>query len=543
MKRTHPIAEIISHPLLLHEKVLSLIPALIAVYNLKTGQYIFINEYVKKILGYNKRDFLQGGITFATTLMHPDDIPRIVSENRKALRELYKQDRLKKRAVPFVPFEFRMRHKNGSYRWLLTEGVVFQRDVRGKVSYVMNISIDITKRKEQELTEHTQRELAERALRDSERRYKHIFHSTAISIFEEDFTDVKHALDQLRMDGVHDFRTYFFEHPEFVAATLNHIKIIDVNSSTIKLFEARSKRELLGSLQKIFLPETIPVFTQELVALAEGKNNFSSEAKLRTLKGKTIHVLFTMVLPNQSDPYKYVLFSLMDITERKRLEQQKDEFIGIASHELKTPVTSIKAYTQVLQKQFFRSGDTKSEEILQKVEGQINKLTYLIRDLLDVTKIETGKLQFHFEIFDYNALVLEIVDEVQQTTQRQSFILTSTKPYHIKADRDRIGQVLINLLTNAVKYSPGEKQILIKTDVHQGFLRTSVQDFGVGIPKNKQRHIFERFFRVDDTKTNNLPGLGLGLYIAAEIVRRHGGSLTVDSKLGKGATFTYSLPL
>ncbi len=232
-----------------------------------------------------------------------------------------------------------------------------------------------------------------------------------------------------------------------------------------------------------------------------------------------------------------------DITEQRQLEQQKDDFIGIASHELKTPVTSLKAYAQVLHLRFRKAGDARSAELLEKMNGQLNRLTSLISDLLDVTKIQSGKLLFHKNFFDYNQLIKEVIEEVQRTTTKHTIIqeLASTSMLH--GDRDRIGQVLINLITNAIKYSPQADTIIVRTTNTEQAVITSVQDFGVGIPKEQQEKVFDRFFRVGGEKQETYPGLGLGLYISAEIVERHHGSFWVESEEGKGTTFSFSLPL
>lgn len=229
--------------------------------------------------------------------------------------------------------------------------------------------------------------------------------------------------------------------------------------------------------------------------------------------------------------------------ERRCLERQKDEFIGIASHELKTPVTSIKAYTQILQHRFQKAGDMKSAEMVGKMDAQIDKLTSLIGDLLDVTKIEGGKLQFHEGLFDFNELIGEIVEEVQRTTARHTLVQQLAKSRTIAGDRDRIGQVITNFLSNAIKYSPHADTIIIKTKTGKESVTFCVQDFGCGISKEDQEKVFERFYRIiaSDQKTN--PGLGLGLYIASEIIKRHNGKIWVESEKGKGSTFCFSLPL
>lgn len=235
--------------------------------------------------------------------------------------------------------------------------------------------------------------------------------------------------------------------------------------------------------------------------------------------------------------------STRDITTRKQLESQKDDFMAVVSHELKTPVTSIKAFTQVLQNRFAQAGDEKSTVLLGKMDAQINKLTSLIGDLLDVTKIEGNKLQFNEDYFSFDELVFEIVEEIQRTTNKHTIEKVGATKKTVFGDRDRIGQVMSNMLTNAIKYSPHSGKIIVNTmvDVDKEQVTLCVQDFGVGIPQERQQQIFERFYRVSGNET--IPGIGLGLYISAEIIKRQNGTIWVESTQSKGSTFYFRLPI
>ncbi len=240
---------------------------------------------------------------------------------------------------------------------------------------------------------------------------------------------------------------------------------------------------------------------------------------------------------------KEVVLIHQDITERKELERQKDEFLGIASHELKTPVTSIKAYGQALQTMFRRKGDIHASEQLGKMDAQINKLTNLIGDLLDVTKIQSGRLEFHETSFDFNTFVMEVTEELQHTTENHKITLKLSKTKGVFGDRHRLGQVVTNLISNAIKYSPHSHNIVVKSESDAKNVTLCVQDFGIGIPKNKQDKIFEQFFRVSGPKQHTFPGLGLGLYISSEIIKRQGGKIWVNSNEGKGSTFCFNFPI
>lgn len=232
-----------------------------------------------------------------------------------------------------------------------------------------------------------------------------------------------------------------------------------------------------------------------------------------------------------------------DITDQKELEKQKDNFLAVASHELKTPVTSIKAYAQVLEMMLKRAGDTKNALLMSKMDGQINRLTSLIGDLLDVTKINSGRLEFDNVPFDFNQMMEEIIEDMQLTSARHQINHQLSFKRMVTGDRDRIAQVVINLITNAIKYSPDADRIIIYTEDHNTEVQLCVQDFGIGLTRDKMDRVFEQFYRVSGTKEHTFPGLGLGLYISSEIIKQLGGKIWVNSVKGKGSTFCFSIPL
>lgn len=221
----------------------------------------------------------------------------------------------------------------------------------------------------------------------------------------------------------------------------------------------------------------------------------------------------------------------------------RDDFISVASHELRTPITSIKMFTHVLKRQAKQLGDEKAIKNLVKMDKQLNKLTDLIYDLLNVSKIQAGKIVFEAKKFDFDALMKEVTDVIGQSMTKHSIILEGKTDKKIFGDEDRIGQALNNLISNAIKYSPKAHKIIIKLSSDITTVRVSVQDFGIGMAKQHHEKIFQRFYRVTDEKDNTFPGLGIGLYITNEIITRHGGKLWVESQRGKGSTFSFSLPV
>lgn len=233
---------------------------------------------------------------------------------------------------------------------------------------------------------------------------------------------------------------------------------------------------------------------------------------------------------------------ILDITERKKLEQRKDEFIGIASHELKTPLTSIKGYTQILERIIYQMGDEKLQKYLHRTNMYIDRLDSLIADLLDVSKIQAGKLQMDFSEFALDDLIRESVDEMLHTNRKHSIVINGTVDTNVQGDRHRLEQVFTNLLSNAIKYSPNSDKIIIHVEKNGPIVHVAVQDFGVGIPRTKISKLFDRFYRVEET-SKRFSGLGIGLYISNEIIQRHGGKMWVESDLNSGSTFHFTLPV
>jgi signal transduction histidine kinase len=176
------------------------------------------------------------------------------------------------------------------------------------------------------------------------------------------------------------------------------------------------------------------------------------------------------------------------------------------------------------------------------MDSQLNRLTNLIGDLLDVTKINSGKIQFNKTRFNFNSAVQECVQDLQHTTHKHLLVMDFKEAGEVFTDKDRIGQVITNLISNAIKYSPQSDRIIISTELENNEVIVCVQDFGIGIAEDKKERVFEQFYRVSGSKQHTFPGLGLGLYISNEIIRREGGRMWVNSVEGKGSTFCFSLP-
>lgn len=240
--------------------------------------------------------------------------------------------------------------------------------------------------------------------------------------------------------------------------------------------------------------------------------------------------------------------TVLDITAEKRVELQtrelvhkKDQFIAIASHELKTPITSIKAIIQVLERSLAKGNLEKLQELTAKASAQVDKFTGLVDQLLDGTNIQVGELNLHKTFFSLLGLVQTCTKNAGYSRNDVHVEVSGSENIIVYADRDSIERVIINLINNAVKYSPKSNLVQVRVLEIDGLANVQVTDFGIGVEKRKVPFIFDRFYRVDE-QSANYPGLGLGLFIAAEIIRRHNGEIGVTSEPGQGSTFWFNLP-
>jgi len=289
-------------------------------------------------------------------------------------------------------------------------------------------------------------------------------------------------------------------------------------------------------------PDDLPFDAEKYkTILASGKpGEFETRKKRRDGVYRWHLIRLQPVKNEQGEPQLWV-GTATDIHELKNLQQQKDDFISIASHELKTPITSLKASLQLLD----RVKETPSALTVPKLITQANKslerLNILVEDLLNVSRLNQGQIHLHKTLFN----LMELVNDTCQYIRIENIyqvIVTGEPGLQAFADAKRIEQVLVNFLNNAIKYAPASKEIRIKIEKLDGTAKISVTDHGPGIPADKVPHLFDRYFRVDSAGMQ-FSGLGLGLYISAEIIKKHDGEIGVDSEEGKGSTFWFTIPL
>ncbi|MDV7695551.1 response regulator [Chryseobacterium soli] len=247
----------------------------------------------------------------------------------------------------------------------------------------------------------------------------------------------------------------------------------------------------------------------------------------------------------EGDIVKNWVGTFTDIDDQKKVEKEKDEFLSIASHELKTPLTSIKAYMQLLDRKLKLDKESPEANYVLKVQDQIEKLNVLITDLLDVSKIENGKLKINKKPTNIEKVIDNAIETILQTHEENKVRIQHhavVPDLLIPFDEIRIEQVLINFLTNAIKYSPENNQVIVTTFADEDEVKVSITDFGIGIPDFKQDAVFRKFYRVEESSLQ-FQGMGIGLYICSEIIKQHHGTIGLSSIVGEGSTFYFTLPL
>ena len=259
--------------------------------------------------------------------------------------------------------------------------------------------------------------------------------------------------------------------------------------------------------------------------------------------GRKVMFLNAQKLVQSDGKEELVLLAMEDVTDHRLLQERNDTFVSMASHELKTPVTTIKTLVQILQKRFEESEDTVLVEYLTRMDHQIEQLMKLVTDLLDASKIKAKKFELEEKPFDLDLLVMEIVKDCRLLSPQHAIEVQGKTNATIRGDRNSLSRVFINLIVNAIKYSPQAQKIIVTLSKTTTSVCVSIQDFGIGIEKRHQEKIFERFFQITNEGGQNFTGLGIGLYITAAIVRQHKGRIWVESKKKKGSTFFVTLPL
>lgn len=328
-----------------------------------------------------------------------------------------------------------------------------------------------------------------------------------------------------------------------ISKTLESV-ITSWNESAERLFGYKAEEIIGQTIYKLIPPDREQEEPKILERLKRGERVEHFETKRLTKNGKLIDVSLT-VSPVKDKEGKIIGLSKIarDITAQKMEEQRKNDFVAMVSHELKTPLTTINSYVQILLNQAKKEGAEFRINALTRTEIQAKRMTAMIHDFLSLARLEDGKIPVNKSIFELHPLTEEVSADVQFATAKHTIKLVDCQDITLNADRDKIGQVLTNLLINAVKYSPDGGAITIGCERLENKVKIFVSDEGVGISAADKERLFERFYRVNDEKLKTVSGFGIGLYLVAEVLRIHGSKIQVESEPGKGSTFYFVLDI
>ncbi|GHO89510.1 PAS domain S-box protein [Dictyobacter formicarum] len=417
--------------------------------------------------------------------LHPDDRQRVQDAWQTSLHTgtLYER-------------ELRLRNgSTGAYRWFLARAVPF----KNAQSQIVRWFGTVTDIDEQKRLEH--------ALRQSQEQANTLMDSSIIGIDINEGEQIVDANDTfLRMTG--------YTREDLRAGNINLMQM------TPPEYLART----LQAQQEFDTQQSVTPYEKEFVC--------KDGSRLPVVVGR---------VSLQSNPSQGIGF-VLDNSARKELEQRKDDLINMASHELMTPLTAVKLQAQIVRRRLVKQRLHEAAADLLGLEAPVTQLEYLVGELLDISKIQTGGLEYRQEMVDLDALLREITDTMQYLNPSYTLVVRGAAQTTLIGDRKRLRQVFTNLIGNAIKYSPDAKTVEIDLSASPETVTISVRDYGLGIPRELRDKIFERFYRAAGPRQIAVPGLGMGLSIVAEIVKRHGGIITVDGTIGEGSTFTVTFP-
>ncbi|WP_165825334.1 PAS domain-containing sensor histidine kinase [Pedobacter yonginense] len=316
------------------------------------------------------------------------------------------------------------------------------------------------------------------------------------------------------------------------------------NSSAERIF-GYSADEMIGKSIYTIIPNELREEENQILArLKRGESVKSFETRRLSETKKEIDISLT-ISPVKDKSGKIVGISKIarDITEKKLAEKQKNDFITIASHELKTPLTTIKSYVQLILNQARKDGDDFKTNALSRVERQVNRMTILIENFLNNAQLIEGRFEIKVERFDIHLLLQESAQHARMVAPSHQITVAAHIPVYVMADRKKIAQVMENLLSNAIKYSPIGSEITINCEIKKESATISVLDRGFGIDRRDHTRLFERFYRVRSEKSKNSSGFGIGLFLVSEILKFHDSKIEMNSEENKGSVFYFDLPI
>ncbi|RYY57963.1 MAG: PAS domain-containing protein [Chitinophagaceae bacterium] len=392
------------------------------------------------------------------------------------------------------------------------------KDAKGNIRFFIGIQNDVTARKNAEETLVNEREAMAREVAETTQRLRENEQYLA-SIIET----VRESLIVLS--------------PDLIVLSVNH-HFLRVFQVTLEETKGRSLFEL-GNGQ--WNSEQLRVLLDQVLPTSNPVLDFEVEHDFPTI-GKKLMLLNAYRVELEGKYKDRILLAIEDITERRAMEMRKDDFLSIASHELKTPLTTIKGYIQVASTLVKADTNPRLVNILAKTEKSAERLNNLISELLDMARIQSGSVKLLMEEYDFDLLVRETIFEFGDTVPDRIIKLEGSTDVKLLLDEGHLVQVIVNLLSNAIKYSDNSSEVNVYIGRVGDYVKLSVTDKGVGISEDEKKHVFDRFFRSQHIQMK-YPGMGIGLYICDQIIKNHNGSLWVESTHGEGSTFSFTIPV
>ena len=464
---------------------------------------IYCNQAFENITGYSQNEIIGHNCRFLQAQDRSQDERQIIKDAVKNGEE--------------CKIEIRNYRKDGSLFWneLIISPV---KNSKNEVTHFIGVQNDITERKKYENELREEKLSVEKKIKERTREL-HENEAFLSSIIQT----VRESLLVLDADyRVLSANTHF----------LNSFKVTKEDTVAKILFELGNHQWDIEAL-KILLTKILP--TNNPVIDFEVEHDFP-------YIGKKIMLVNAYRIEFEGQYKDRILIAIEDITDKKEIDRRKDDFLSIASHELKTPLTTIKGFVQLLERMVPENSSEKFVTTLSKVSVYVDRLNNLISELLDTSKIQSGNIEIHKDPFDIDKLIHDTVENLALATPEYKITVSSDTNVQILGDELQISQVINNLISNAIKYSPGKDKIDVYCNRVGSFVKVSVKDYGMGISQQDQSKIFERFFRARDIQ-KKFPGMGIGLYICHEIIAGHNGTLWVESEIGTGSTFNFTLPV
>lgn len=482
-------------------RVADMAPNIIYVYDLQAQRNVYINHNFVTFIGYTLEDFYTMGPTFVSVVMHPTDAARFPAHMAQIQAGADGQ---------ILSFEHRMRHKDGSWRWFLSQDTVFQRAADGAVTQFLGVATDITDRKAADERLRAQRDFLQQIIDQVPA-----------------FISVKDHTGSYQLVNTRSAEIFGITATEMVGKT-----DADLNPNQAELAFIRQKdQEVLANGMAVFIPE------QTIMG------NYYQTTKIP--------------LTNEAGVADRLLIVSIDISTRKRTEsalQQalhaekelsalKSGFITTTSHEFRTPLAAILALTETLSAYRHKLSDTQIDERLTKIRQQVEHLRGLMADVLELARMQARRVSFTPVALDPALFCRNLLAEFPSLfgVRHQLLYVGAESLPAVEVDQRLLRQILTNLLSNAVKYSPMEQPVTVTLAYADALLTLQVQDAGIGIPESDLTHLFQPFQRASNVGA--IPGTGLGLAIAKEAIEVHGGTISVTSTVGVGTTFTVRIPV